>query len=147
MVARFFGREAVESILKGRLKSWDEKATQKGLWAVLVVRFVGIPPFIVSNYALGLSGVKTRDYVAGTFLGILPWMALITLAANSLWEAVKAGGEHGLTKAVGVHMAPFMLLSLVLLLWVIGSQRRTRKEAHVYELSHQDRPEVERKAA
>jgi uncharacterized membrane protein YdjX (TVP38/TMEM64 family) len=110
-ISRFFGRDAVETILKGRLRVLDRMAAVEGFRTVLILRLLGIPPFLVANYALGLSAIRQRHYLIGTFLGISPWMALITFASHSLWEAVLVGGEKGFSAALFRIMGPMMLLS------------------------------------
>jgi uncharacterized membrane protein YdjX (TVP38/TMEM64 family) len=115
-LARFFGRSAVETMLKGRLKMVDRFAAVKGFRTVMILRLLGVPPFIVANYALGLSGIKRRDYLLGTLVGISPWMALITFASHALWEAVLVGGERGFSMALLKIMWPMMLLSFGIIL-------------------------------
>lgn len=112
LIARFFGRDAVETLLKGKLRLMDRMAAVEGLRTVLILRLLGIPPFIVANYALGLSAIRPRHYLIGTLLGISPWMALITFASHALWEAVLVGGEKGFSVALFKIMGPMMLLSI-----------------------------------
>ncbi len=100
LIARFFGREAVEVILKGRLKALDQIAAERGFRTVLIFRLLGIPPYIITNYGLGLSAVKFWPYFTATVLGMFPWMVLVTYAADSLWKAVLVGGQEGLTKSM-----------------------------------------------
>ena len=118
LLARFAGRETVERWLKGRFKSFDSAATKKGLRTVFLLRWVGVPPFLVANYALGLSGIRSRDFLIGTAVGILPWMAIVTMVADSLWSAVLTGGEEGLMKAMFVTLGPLMALSVMILISV-----------------------------
>lgn len=110
-----FGRRTVEPFVRGRLKSWDRIAASQGFTTVFLLRFIGIPPFIIANYALGLSGVRVRDYLMGTFFGILPWMTLVTYGATSLWRAVTIGGEEGLMTALFEAVAPLTILSVLTL--------------------------------
>ncbi len=72
LVARSFGRNATERLLKGRLKDLDEFSEKHGLMTTLILRLVPGPPFDVVNYGLGLSKISLRDYVIGTFFGIMP---------------------------------------------------------------------------
>jgi len=45
---------------------------QKGCRIVMLSRMVPFFPFKLSNYFFGLTPVKLRDFVTGTFLGIIP---------------------------------------------------------------------------
>lgn len=132
LVARFFGRDAIEPFLKGHLKSLDRYASAKGFKTVLFLRWVGIPPFTIMNYALGLSGVKGKDYLLATLLGILPWMCIVTYASSSLWKAIVEGGQQGLTKALWNFFGPLMILSLIMIGSVLlASYIKRRKEVLV----------------
>ena len=128
-VGRFF-RHAIEPFLKGKLKSWDRVAASQGFVTVFLLRFIGMPPFLVANYALGLSAVGVRDFVVGTFFGILPWMALVTFAASSLWRAILVGGREGLMTALFEAVAPLTLLSVMTLaVLVVGAWLKKRAAA------------------
>lgn len=114
-VTRTFGRHAVEPYLRGKIKSWDKITARQGFKAVLILRLVGVPPFIVSNYALGFSGVNNFDFLLGTSIGILPWMGIVTYLANSLWAAVLVGGRQGLAKALFEALGPLTIVSAMIL--------------------------------
>ena len=100
-IARWFGRETVGKLMKGSLRAFDEKATQHGFWAILTFRLIGVPPFLVTNYGSGLSGVKARDYMLGSFLGMLPWTVAFTYFADTLWAALTTAGQQGFQQAAG----------------------------------------------
>ena len=120
-VARLFGRGVMESLLKGKMKSLDRWTGKKGVKAVFLLRWVGVPPFTITNYALGLSAVRNRDFWIGTFFGILPWMALVTYMANSLWEALLTGGRDGLKVAVVQTLGPLTIISVGIVLVVFST--------------------------
>jgi len=72
---RFFGGDALRSLdgkLAARLLSQLDDHPVKSI-ALLRIVFQTVPPL---NYALAMSGVRYRDYLAGTLLGLpLPIMA------------------------------------------------------------------------
>ncbi len=72
LLGRRLGRPAVDRLLRGRLQQADQVLSHHGLVAVLAVRLVPLFPFTPLNYASGLLGVRTRDYVLGTAVGIVP---------------------------------------------------------------------------
>ena len=81
-LARGLGRAAVAAAAGARLARLDRLPRRRGLLAVLGVRLVPLLPFAPLNYACGLVGVRWRDYVPGTALGILPGCAFsVTLGA------------------------------------------------------------------
>jgi uncharacterized membrane protein YdjX (TVP38/TMEM64 family) len=81
-LARVLGRAAVAGIGSARLHRLDALLRRRGLLAVIGVRLVPLFPFTALNYACGLSGVRPRDYLLGTAVGILPaTAAYVTIGA------------------------------------------------------------------
>lgn len=72
LLARHLGRAALDGVGGERLARLDSLLRHHGLVAVLVVRTVPVLPFAVVNMACGLSGLRTRDYLVGTAVGMLP---------------------------------------------------------------------------
>jgi uncharacterized membrane protein YdjX (TVP38/TMEM64 family) len=128
-VTRYFGSRHIEPMLRRRIKTWDKIADARGFQTVLLLRLIGIPPFIVTNYALGLSRVNFPDFLIATVIGIMPWMGIVTFLANSLWAAVLVGGQAGLGKALWHVLGPLFFVSCVVatvMLTVHGIKRRRR---------------------
>ncbi|WP_407317480.1 TVP38/TMEM64 family protein [Isoptericola halotolerans] len=94
LIGRRMGRPAVDRLLRGRLQQADQVLARHGLVAVLAVRLVPLFPFTALNYAAGLLGVRARDYVVGTAVGIVPG----TLA----YAAVGASGADPRGIVIGV---------------------------------------------
>jgi uncharacterized membrane protein YdjX (TVP38/TMEM64 family) len=133
-VGRAVGRDAIAPLLRGHLKALDRLAGSKGMRTVLFLRLVGIPPFAVANYGLGLSAVRNRDFVMGTALGMIPWMTLVTYMSTSLWAACLVGGEKGMSSALFKAVAPISAVSLTVVTTVVLTsyirRRRARRRAH-----------------
>ena len=108
LVGRRLGRPSVDRLLHGRLQQADRVLAHHGLAAVLAVRLLPLFPFTPLNYAAGLVGVRLRDYVVGTAVGILP--------GTFAYVAVGASGAdpRGIVAGVGG------LLVLVLVGGVVG---------------------------
>ncbi len=130
MVTRTFGHKAVHQFLVRRFPSFDKVADMEGFRTVLILRLVGIPPFIVSNYALGFSEVRHRDFLFGTMVGLLPWMTIVSFLSHSLWDAILVGGEKGLTKALAHALGPLTIVSvLVAAIFLVKFLIKKRKSA------------------
>ncbi|MDO5740204.1 MAG: TVP38/TMEM64 family protein [Ornithinimicrobium sp.] len=71
-IGRRLGRSAVDRLLRGRLHQADVVLSDHGLVAVIAVRLVPLFPYTPLNYAAGLLGIRARDYVIGTAVGIVP---------------------------------------------------------------------------
>jgi uncharacterized membrane protein YdjX (TVP38/TMEM64 family) len=130
LLARWLGKDVVHRILRGKMKYIDQLAQKSGLKSILILRLLGIPPFIVTNYALGLSSMNSKDFVLGTFFGIAPWMCLVTYAAHSLWNALIVGGFKGFRVALLELVGPLILLSGIIILstFVASYLKRTEKK-------------------
>lgn len=78
-VARTVGRTAVDRLVSGRVATVDRWIGERGLLAVLTLRLVPLVPFSVANYAAGVTAVRTRDYLIGTAVGIIPGTVAYTV--------------------------------------------------------------------
>lgn len=118
-LARRLGRDAVTGLDSDRLRRLDATLRRRGLLAVTGARLVPLLPFTALNYACGLTAVRTRDYLLGTAVGILPGAAAYVTAGAY-------GTEPG--------SAPFLLAvgGLAVLTVggiVVGRRRRARGTA------------------
>lgn len=71
-LGRLLGRDAVDRLIRGRLDRADRLLADHGLGAVIAARLVPVLPFTVVNYAGGLTGVRLRDFVIGSAIGVVP---------------------------------------------------------------------------
>jgi uncharacterized membrane protein YdjX (TVP38/TMEM64 family) len=98
LLARHLGRSALHGVGGERLARLDDLLRRRGLLAVLAVRMVPVLPFAVINMGCGLSALRTRDYLVGTGVGMLPAVtAFVGIGAygtdpGSLPFLVSAGG-------------------------------------------------------
>lgn len=93
LMTRWFGREAIEGLLHGRLAQLDHTVERWGFQAVLWFRLIPNMPYDVQNFSLGLSAVHFSSFVFATLLGVLPgtflWVYLghTTTGTDALWRA------------------------------------------------------------
>lgn len=75
LIARgLLGERAVRWVrAHARAAAIDDELAAHGWKLVLVTRLVPFFPFKLSNYAFGLTRIPFRGFVAGTFLGVIPW--------------------------------------------------------------------------
>jgi len=98
--ARHFGRDFVARILKGKFQTLamiDNQAAAHGFQVIFFLRLIPLIPFNVFNYIAGLSKVGARDYILGTFLGIIPGTFAYVYLGSALthiysWQFVGAVG-------------------------------------------------------
>jgi len=86
-LARFFGREVVEKITKGKAEKIQAFIQREGFYAVLLLRLNPVAPFTLLNYAAGLSPVKWFSYFIATLLGMIPGIFVyVFLGGNLDWK-------------------------------------------------------------
>ena len=84
---RYTGAQGMDRLAKGRLGLLDAHLKQRGLVTMALVRFMPVAPFMVVNLAAGALRVRLRDYVLGTFCGLLPGTVVFSLFLEQLKEA------------------------------------------------------------
>ena len=74
LLARTVLRERIESMTAGnpKFRALDRAIAKEGGKIVLLVRLAPIFPFTYSNYAFGLTGIRTLPYALATLVGIIP---------------------------------------------------------------------------
>lgn len=83
-MARYWGKDWVEGFLKGNMTKLDEHCREKGFVVTFLMRVIPILPCDVVSYICGLSEIKLKDFVLGTFLGIIPGTFIYSYFGNSL---------------------------------------------------------------
>jgi uncharacterized membrane protein YdjX (TVP38/TMEM64 family) len=75
-ISRTLGKGLVDELLKAsfldKIEKLDEKIAKHGFLTIIILRILPIMPFNILNIFMGVSKVKTRDYAAGTILGLAP---------------------------------------------------------------------------
>jgi uncharacterized membrane protein YdjX (TVP38/TMEM64 family) len=86
LLGRTLLRSRVEEWVAGnaRFAAVDEAVGRQGFTIVGLLRLSPVFPFVLLNYALGLTRVKTRHYVPASFLGMLPATFLFTYLGSTL---------------------------------------------------------------
>lgn len=85
LMARYLARDWAQNHMPSRLRSWDERLSQGGLWEVFLLRVVTgqITP---ADWLLGVSTVRMRTFLIGTGLGIIPGIVLATTIGGGLFD-------------------------------------------------------------
>ncbi len=87
-VGRSLARDWVSRKISGwpRFRALDAALGERGFLIVLLTRLSPAFPFFLLNYAYGVSTVRPRDYVLGSWLGMMPatvaYVYIGTLLAN-----------------------------------------------------------------
>jgi uncharacterized membrane protein YdjX (TVP38/TMEM64 family) len=71
-MARMLGRGFVERLFGGRFAAFDQRIGEHGFTGLLLIRLLPLFPFNAVNFGCGLTGIRLRDYVLATAIGIVP---------------------------------------------------------------------------
>ena len=72
LLGRGLGREAVERFGGRRLAALDRHLATRGFVSLLLIRLVPLFPFNLVNVGSGVTGLRLREYVLATAVGIVP---------------------------------------------------------------------------
>ncbi|MGH9321423.1 MAG: TVP38/TMEM64 family protein, partial [Vicinamibacteria bacterium] len=91
-VGHLLGREALRRLAGAKLNRVSKKLARRGILAVATLRLLPLAPYGIVNMIAGASHIRFRDFIVGTFLGILPGIAAITLLASRIEDAIRNPG-------------------------------------------------------
>lgn len=112
-IGRYTGAQTMDRWTQGRLGLLSRHLQRRGLLTMMAVRVMPVAPFIMVNMVAGALRVRLRDYVLGTFFGLLPGTVMISLFMDRLAEAWRAPGASSY-----VALAACVVLLGVVFWWV-----------------------------
>jgi uncharacterized membrane protein YdjX (TVP38/TMEM64 family) len=78
------GKEALRNVLGPRLNRVRRKIARQGVLTVATIRLVPLAPFTVVNLVAGASAIRPVDYLAGTALGMLPGLVVLSALGHQI---------------------------------------------------------------
>lgn len=126
LVGRRLGRDWVRERIGGhdRLRGVDRAIAHEGFKVVLLLRLSPLIPYNALNYALSLTGVGLREYVIGSWLGMLPGTVLyvaLGAGARSLAAAMTGAGER---PAAWLALGAAGLVATGVAVWLVARAAR-----------------------
>ncbi len=97
LLARFVARDWVarKVAAEPRFAAIDAAVGESGFKIVALLRLSPVLPFSLMNYALGLTRVRLRDYVLGSWLGMLPGTVMYVYLGSLVTSATQlASGDR-----------------------------------------------------
>lgn len=139
LVGRFVARESVERLVRGnaRFAAIDRAVGAQGFRIVFLIRLSPIFPYNVLNYAFGLTRVRFRPYLFGSWLGMLPATVMYVYLGSTAGDLAKifSGGigPGGSDASAGAGPVVMKLIGLaatvVVTVYVTRIARRALREA------------------
>lgn len=111
LISRYVARDKVKKIADGypKFKAIDKAIGEDSLRVVAVMRLSPLMPFAISNYLYGLTSVKFKSYVIGSFFGMMPGTFAYVSAGMATRQAVEGTAGFGAiaSTALGIGLAVF----------------------------------------
>jgi uncharacterized membrane protein YdjX (TVP38/TMEM64 family) len=124
IVSRFIGGDILSKL--GKSGAQLARALENaGFSTLLVLRLIPFFPFPVFNYGAGVSGVKLRDFMLSTTLGLVPAIVVITFSAEALMTGLLTK-QDALLRLVVVSFSFLALVGIPLLF-----RRRAARALHL----------------
>ena len=113
LISRYFAREQVQSLLGPRLQAIDAGVERKGWLYVATTRLIPIFPYILLNYAFGLTKIRFIEYLITSWICMLPATAVYVIFSSSLVGLIK--GHVSKELLFGILL--FLILTLIPILY------------------------------
>jgi len=139
LLARSFLRDKVARWAAGNAKfrSLDQAIGQQGFKMVLLTRLSPVFPFVLLNYFLGLTAVRTGAYALANLLGMLPATFLFVYIGAAARDAI--AGEAA--ASAGFYQQIFKYVGLLATIAVVVIVTRIARKA-LREAEHQQEGSV-----
>lgn len=137
--AKWIKHESFENWLKHQ--SWfigiDKMASEQGFLFTLALRMSQFVHYSAGSLALGFSPIKTKDFIAGSLLGILPGTFALAYVGETI-GCTALSGFNGLPSELqlklGISLALITIvgiLPLVFSIWIPKNILQPKKKLHV----------------
>lgn len=110
-VGAAIGKPALREFLGPRLNRIRQRVVRRGVITIAALRMVPIAPFTVVNLVAGASAIPVFDYVAGTLLGLLPGLTMISAVGHQFARIMTAPSPADLAWLAAAVVA-WILLSI-----------------------------------
>jgi uncharacterized membrane protein YdjX (TVP38/TMEM64 family) len=106
-VGAWLGRDLMQTILGKRWNRIRGEMDNRGVFAVAAIRLVPVAPFTLVNLMAGACSIAVVDYVAGTLIGMLPGLIVVSLMGREITALL-----------TDMSFANAVQLALLVLAWV-----------------------------
>jgi uncharacterized membrane protein YdjX (TVP38/TMEM64 family) len=132
LAARHVVRSRIEArvLANPRFAAVDRAVGEQGRWIVFLLRLSPVFPFVLLNYALGLTRVRFADYALAS-VGMIPGTLLYVYYGALAGEVARLAGSGGVTRGAGYYavLGLGLVATLVVTTVVTRIARRALREA------------------
>ena len=112
-IGHWLGHAALQTLAGPRLQELSQALAQRGLLAVLLIRWLPIAPFAIVNMVAGASHIRLRDMLLGTLLGMLPATVALAFFMEQLLRALDNASSSDVWRLLAA------LTLLAMLAWLL----------------------------
>jgi uncharacterized membrane protein YdjX (TVP38/TMEM64 family) len=124
---RWIERRAANHRLYGRVARVDRSLGRRGLALVFLLRLSPFVPYNVLNYALGITGVRFRDYVLGS-AGMLPGALVYAYVGSLAGDVAAAAAGQGSLDASRLYLLVPGLVATLAAVWLLSRYAKRELE-------------------
>jgi uncharacterized membrane protein YdjX (TVP38/TMEM64 family) len=110
-VGALIGQKTLHDFLGPKLNRVRQRVAKRGVLAIAAIRMVPVAPFTVINLAAGASAIPVLDYMAGTLLGMLPGLIMISAIGDQFARVLTSPTPFDLT-VLGAAVIAWIALSI-----------------------------------
>lgn len=81
-IGSHLGHEALCRFAGKRANELSQRLEQRGFVSVFILRLLPIAPFAIVNMIAGATHIRWRDFLLGTFFGMIPGIVIITTLSD-----------------------------------------------------------------
>lgn len=121
-IGRLIGRNPLKRWLGTKLDALEQRVAKRGVIAIALIRKVPVAPFTFVNMVIGALGIRFRDFILGTALGMLPGIAAFAFVSD---RAVNAWREPTPQNVLAIGGAVLLWIGVVLgIQWLLNRRGR-----------------------
>ena len=121
-VGRLVGRKPLKRWFGNKVDALERRIAKRGVIAIALIRKVPVAPFTFVNMAIGALGIRYRDFMLGTALGMLPGIAAFAFVSE---RAIDAWREPTVRNLALIAAAIAVWLGVVLAIqWLLNRRAR-----------------------
>jgi len=115
--ANFFLKNLIKEKFLNKFKNLEFKFKKSEFLYLLIYRFVGGIPFVISNVLPCIFNVKTYNFFWATFIGMIPQLFIVTSIASGLEKIIdqnlEAPGVMDIITSPNIYIPLIVFLGLV----------------------------------
>lgn len=111
-IGHFAGEQGLRKLAGNKINKIDKKLQQGGIVGMAAIRLLPIAPYSLVNLVAGISSIRFFDFMAGTFLGMMPGLLAKGLVGDSLSKVfIEPSTESVIYLITGIFVWLAMIIS------------------------------------